>query len=297
MQAPSSRDASAAEKGSAERAKSPLFAEERHRRILELLEESQKVWVKDLSVRFGLSDVTIRQDLRALERQGLLVRTHGGAIPVTQARFDLPTSQRESKRIEHKQAIAREALRLIDDGDTIILDAGTTVLQLARLLKAKRGLTVVVNDLGHIPVLQSLQGVEIIVLGGTFQKGRGHLVGPLATRVLGELYADKAFISTTGLTPARGLTTTDLSEAEVRAAMIANSKQAIVLADSSKIGKSCFASAAPLSQVDILITDWELPEKELLSLQRTGLKVIRAQAPPWAGQLRPGPSQDTEGAI
>lgn len=240
----------------------PLFAEERRKEIIILVQKRKKVTVPELCDYFNVSPATIRNDLRELEKSELLKRTHGGAIDITKVGFELNSNERMVKNLEAKQAIARKALAFIDDGDVIILDTGTTTFELAKLLKGFLDLTVVVNDISIAQYLEDMEGINLIQIGGTVRKGFHCTVGPIASKTLSELSVDKVFLATNGFTVDRGCTTPDINQAEIKEVMTRISTKVITLCDSSKLGQSTFAQFAKPSQIDLLITD-HLVDKSL----------------------------------
>lgn len=253
-----------------------LFTEERRQRIVELIRERKKLTVGELCTLLEVSPATVRGDLRDLDREGLLVRTHGGALERRQARYEQISSQRSTENLGAKQAIAAEAERLIDDGDTILLDTGTTTVELARRLLARRELTVVTNDLEIARVLEEAPGVQLVLLGGTLRKGFHCTVGPAGLRMAQELRVDKAFMATNSLSPAAGATTPDLQHAETKKAMIAIARKVILLCDSSKIGGQSFARFAELDEIDTLVTE-RVADEDRAAMEQRGVEVVVAQ--------------------
>jgi len=232
-----------------------LFAEERTARILRLVHEKRKVTVLELVKRFGVTGATVRADLRELERAGLLTRTHGGAIEKTKTGFEPRFADRQVQNLAAKQRIARRALNLIDDGDTILLDTGTTTLELARLLEAKHRLTVVTNDLLIALALEEMSSVQTILMGGMVRPGFHCSVGSRGHDVLAGLTVDKAFLGANGLTREKGATTPDIQQAQTKKAMMASAGKVILLCDHTKLGRVFLARFATVEQVDILVLD------------------------------------------
>ena len=253
--------------------KEPLFAEERKSKILELLNENSKLVVPDLCEYFGVSPATVRNDLRELENGGLLKRTHGGAILNTKTGYELNSYQKEVKNLAAKQAIARFAVNLVEDGDTIAIDTGTTTLEFAKLLTSKKGITAVVNDIDIARQLEENSDANIILAGGMLRRNFHCTVGPIAQKALEGLSVDKAFIAANGVTVKRGLTTPDLTQSEVKKAMINITSEIIVLCDSSKIGNVAFSQVVSLDKVNRLITDDGAEERELQEFRALGILV------------------------
>ena len=233
----------------------PLFAEERKGQILELLRQKSKLLVPELCDYFDVSPATIRNDLRDLENERKLKRTHGGAISLEKTSFELDSRHKEIRNMEQKRQIAACAATLIEDGDTIILDTGTTTLELAKCLSGKRDLTIVLNDIEIASLLEESTQANLILIGGTLRHGFHCTVGPMAVSYLSELNVDKVFLSSNAVSLDRGFTTPDFNQAEVKKTMIQVASEVIMLSDSSKFGKLSFTQFAALSDIDKLITD------------------------------------------
>lgn len=229
---------------------------ERKALALELLERHGRVYVKELATTFNISEVTVRKDLQELEQLSLLKRVHGGAVSAHRSKYNLSLGDKIGRLSSSKLAIAAAALPLIHDGDTIILDAGSTVLALARLLPGRvRGLTIVTNSLPVIAELSQVAGFELISLGGSLRQHSLALIGPLTVASLEKLHADQAFLGATGATTERGLCTPNIIEAETKAAMVSAASERIALVDHSKIGQASLAPFAPWSKIERLISD------------------------------------------
>ena len=232
------------------------FAEERRAAILDMLEHSASVQVSDLARTFGVSAVTARADLDALEAAGKLRRTHGGAVSLHKAL----TVSIQDKRINHnvaaKQAIAQNAIELVEDGDSIIVDSGTTALEFVRALGARRDITVITADVTIANYIDdSLPQTDVILLGGTLRKGHRYLYGPLALRALEVLHADKAFLCPTSFVPNRGLMTNFEQMAQVKSAFIEAASASIALIDATKVNAGGLMLFAPLEKIDTLVMD------------------------------------------
>lgn len=250
-----------------------LFAEERKQAILELLEENSKMTVQDLRDYFEVSAATIRNDLRELANAGLLTRTHGGALSNVKTSFELNSYQKGVKNLTQKQAIARRALEYVDDGDTIAIDTGTTILEFAKLLSSKKRLTIIVNDIEIARCLEDETDAVIIFIGGHIRRNFHCTVGPVAVKSLSGLNVDKAFIATNGLTVKRGLTTPDINQAEIKRAMMDIAAEVNLLCDGSKIGNTAFAQISTIDRVNRLITDETADETELSNILSFGITV------------------------
>jgi DeoR family transcriptional regulator, fructose operon transcriptional repressor len=252
-----------------------LFSEERRARILELIRQRKKLTVHELCDSLQVSPATVRGDLRDLDREGLLVRTHGGVLEKSQASFEQTSSKRSTENLDAKRSIAIEARTLVEDGDTILLDTGTTTLELAYLLKSSQHLTVVTNDLEIARVLEDASGIQVVFLGGTLRKGYHCTIGPVSIRMLQDLCVDKAFMATNSLSLESGATTPDIHQAETKRAMIAAAREVVMLCDSSKIGRDSFARFVALDKVDVLITE-RMCDDDRRRLEEHGTKVFVA---------------------
>jgi len=256
----------------------PLFAEERKQQIVELVKTKKKVLVPELVDLFKVSPATIRNDLRELEHLGLVKRTHGGAIPVEYlgAGFELDTERKVVEHLQEKQSIAAAAVQWVEEGDIIVLDTGTTTFELAKRLSGIKNITVVLNDIEIARYLEECEGINVILIGGTLRKKFHCTVGPFATKTLSELNVDKVFLATNGFTMEKGCSTPDINQAEIKKIMMQIATKVIVLCDSSKIGINSFVQFAPVSEIDVFITDDKIGKEYLQELQKLGLEVIVA---------------------
>jgi DeoR family fructose operon transcriptional repressor len=243
-----------------------MFAEERKAEILQLIESGQPVKVGDLSQRFDVSESTIRRDLQELENGGLIQRTHGGAISV-QASFELSYQEKEIRNLEEKQRIAKAAVELVKDGETVFLDSGTTTLQIAFALWGKR-ITVATNSMDIAQVFMEDPQVEVIVLGGSLRKGVHSLVGFLTNEMLARLHFDKVFLAANAVDHDLGVTTPNLTEAETKRHMVKAGKKVILVVDHSKIWEKAMCKICSLSEIDLLLTDAGLDQEDVKRLSQ-----------------------------
>jgi len=255
-------------------------ADERRVQILEHLTHHQMVKVEELSERFGVSAVSIRRDLDRLEHLGLLKRIHGGAVAMPNASLGQSHAAKMSHYIEEKERIGRAAAAMIRQGDRLILDSGTTVLQTVRSISgdllSTGNLTVITGSMPIVRELGPWKGVHLIVLGGIYLPDYEVVVGPHAVDDLSGLHADKLFLGTDGLTFAHGVTTANVLEAEVNRAMVRAALEVIVVADSSKIGVTGLTTIMPVNRINTLITDAKAPPDFVAALQEQGVRVILA---------------------
>ncbi|ADI14360.1 DeoR/GlpR family DNA-binding transcription regulator [Truepera radiovictrix] len=256
----------------------PVGLTERQQAILERLERSGRVSVAELSRELGVSEVTTRKDLQELEERSLLKRVYGGAVAAHRSKYNLSLGDKVGHLALNKQRIAEAALALIHDGDTLILDAGSTTLALARLLPGRRrGLTIITNALPILAELSSAEGFELISLGGLVRSHSLAMIGPQTVANLRALHADRAFLGATGVTLRGGLSTPNLIEAETKAAMVAAAESCAALVDHSKVGSSSLAPFAPWEALDVFVTDAPLPRDLSEHLRACGVRVICAE--------------------
>lgn len=253
---------------------STLFAEERQRSVLEQLRQKGKVTVEELTHTFRVSPPTIRADLSRLESEGLLRRTHGGAIAVGNTLYEPPYAERAVLRQSEKHAIAAAAASLVQEGETILIDAGTTCHEIALALKDFRKLTIVTNSVASAQALADNDGIDTILIGGIVQPRRRATLGALATQFLDQIQCDRAFVAMSGVDASGGFTVTDFDAAQLKRKMMEKSKQAIAVADSSKIGQICFAFVAPLITASLFITDFGISAESRIAIEEAGLNVV-----------------------
>jgi len=253
-----------------------MYAEERHRKIAERARDEGRVEVAEVARWLGVSTETVRRDLSALEGQGVLRRTHGGAVPVERLVMEPEVAERLSAMAEEKGRIARAAMRFVPDRGSVLLDAGTTTGSLAGLLPGGRELTVVTNDLPIAGLLAQQPSVEVILAGGRVRARTMAAVDDLAARFIEGFVPDVAFVGTNGLTVEKGATTPDVGEAAAKRAMVRAARRIVLLADHTKIGQEHFARFAEVGEFDVLVTDSGLEEGAAEELEEAGLEVVRA---------------------
>jgi len=248
----------------------------RRQQILNLLEETGSLDVGDLADRFAVSVVTIRKDLDDLEREGLLQRTFGGAVFSHRSRFNKSFLERAGLHRREKRAIAAAALDYVKDGDTIILDAGTTTLALAQLLKQQVKSAFIITCSVPVALELSSAGYDILLLGGMVRNKSLALLGRETLAVLDRYRADKAFLGSSGFTAENGHTTPNPDDAQIKEAIMRVSEEIYVLVDSSKYGDQCLTRFAHLHDVDLTITDCHLSKNKAKVLEAAGatLRVV-----------------------
>jgi DeoR family fructose operon transcriptional repressor len=256
-----------------------MYAEERHRTIVNLALRNDRVSVADLASRFDVTTETIRRDLDSLDKRGILRRVHGGAVVAENvALLETAVTEREPAFVAQKTKIAEAALQYLPaPGSTVIFDAGTTIARLASSMSPGSVRTVVTNS---VPVAAQLAaangGTQVHLLGGRVRGITQATVGGEAVAALRRLRCDVAFLGANGVTGRHGFSTPDPDEAAVKEAMVASARRVVVLADSSKIGSELLVTFAPLSAVDVLVTDAGISANDRAELTGAGIEVVVA---------------------
>jgi len=255
-----------------------VLAAERRRLIAESIRSRGVVSVAEMAMALGTTEITLRRDLRSMAREGLLVRTHGGAVLPAALGHEPSYSEKARQAAPEKVAIAELALSLIRPGDSILLGPGTTTLALARLLVASPELTVVTNSLLVAQALMEAPHVEVIITGGTLRRSIHALVGPAAEDSVRSLRASQAFISGNGFSAERGLSTPSPVVAATDRALAGAAQQVVVLADHTKIGQETMCQTVPAARIHTLITDSQADPVELDAIRSAGVEVLVAGA-------------------
>ena len=252
-----------------------LLVEERRRLIVDLVEQQGRATVEELATRFGTSTVTIRADLDALARSSAIARSHGGALPVAPATNDTPLNIKETRWHAQKLRIGHAAAKMIQDGETIILDSGSTTVEIARQIRQMKfeSLTVITNALNIALELSGLPHIRVMMLGGLLRDTSYSLVGPDAEQALSKLSADKLFLGVDGLDPVVGVTTPDPLEASLNALMIRVSRETIAVFDASKLGQRSLSVITTVQHLHRAITDSSAEAKAVESLRGAGVEV------------------------
>ncbi|MGQ5638874.1 MULTISPECIES: DeoR/GlpR family DNA-binding transcription regulator [unclassified Streptomyces] len=246
---------------------------ERHRMITQAVQEAGTATVTELADLTGASEMTIRRDLDHLAAQGVLERFRGGARTLLLRGDEPPFALRAHEAVDAKRRIAAEVASLINSGETVLLDSGTTCLEVARTLRG-RHITVMPLSLQAIDVLSSApEPTSLLVPGGRPRAGEGALTGPLTLASLSALRFDTAVLGCCGLTADDGMTAYDLEEAAVKKAVIASARRVIAAADGSKLGRTTHAYVGPSTLVDVLVTDTTAPADEITALENSGSMV------------------------
>lgn len=238
-----------------------MLAVERRNLILEKLQDERKVVVSELSALFGVSEETIRRDLDKLDKEGLAVKSYGGAVLNENSTLDMPFNIRKKRNMEGKQTIANLVNTLVQEGEHIFIDPSTTAVAIVKALKSKRKLTVITSSIEVLVELSDVEGWDIICTGGTLRENYLALVGARATAAIDSFYADKVILSCKGVDMEHGITDANEMFSQVKQTMLRSAKQRILAADHTKFGKVAFSRICELSAIDMVVTDL-CPDKE-----------------------------------
>lgn len=239
---------------------------ERQRMILSYLAKNGNVSVVDLCNKYNVSEMTIRRDLTSLQNQGLLKRTYGGAIPTEPAFFEISQRAKLSMFIEEKKQIGVYCANLVRDGDVVLLDSGTTTLQIAKALKG-RPITVLTNDLNIASELLDCHAITLFVVGGELNRENNNLLGSKAISFFDDIRGDVLFLAVEGVDENAGLTVPDLDEVPIKRRMMGTVDKVYVVSDHSKLGRNSMGIIAPIGGVTALITDAGASDDLLRPLQ------------------------------
>jgi DeoR/GlpR family transcriptional regulator of sugar metabolism len=253
-----------------------VLAEQRRDQVLAAVRDNNAVQTAMLAARFGVSEVTIRRDLDELAERGLIHRVRGGALRPGALRYEPPFDQSRTEHAEEKRRVGGRAAGLVQPGDTVIIDIGTTALELARSLHGRDGLTVVTNNLAAYEELIGDDSVDILLLGGMVRRNYRSLVGFLTEESLRGIRADLAFIGISGISDELTLLDTTLEEIPAKRAMIAASNRVVLLAGGSKFRGSGLGRVANIESVHVLITTEDAPAERLEAVKERGIEVIIA---------------------
>ncbi len=254
----------------------------RRQNILTILESKDYAEVSYLSEYFSVSEMTIRRDIEKLEKEGYVFRVYGGVKLKDKKVMEGSVDERLSTHNQEKRVMAEEAVKLIQDGDVIAFDASTSALELSKLIKNRQNLTVVTNNINIAVELANAKNIAVILLGG-FLRGKSlSLIGASLQKYLEDIYIDKAFLSSKALDGTEGLTDSTIDEGEAKQSIISKSKEVIVLADRSKLGKHAFFRVCSPDKLNYVITDclepYTMEQEECLTrLRESGVRIIEAK--------------------
>jgi len=253
---------------------------ERQSQIAELVQGKGRISITDICEIFEVSNMTARRDLGELDRQGLLRRVHGGAIANLGRSYEPPFQARATKSQLAKAAIGMKAADLINDGDSIALDVGTTTLEIVHGLKGKRNLTILTNAIPIANLIIDNLSLEVdarlILAGGIIRPRELSMIGDMPERAYQEFHVDKAFIGIGGISLEDGLTEYNIEDARIKRVLISSAREKIVVADGSKFGVTTFASVAPLDFIDKIVTDHTAPTEIVAEIRSRGVEVLVA---------------------
>lgn len=250
-----------------------MFVEERRKNIIKLLEQQTRITVSELTETLKVSEATVRRDLQELETQGVLKRTHGGAMLDSPSGFEASFDEKEITALEEKKEIAKAAASFIKEGDTIILDAGTTTMQMIPFIMQKK-ITVITNSLVAANALSSSPEVQLFVAGGYNRFKTKALIGRETQQFFSMYYADKLFLGANGVDISHGITTPTVEEAPIKHQMVKSAKEVFVLADHSKFNQVSLSKIASIDEIDCIITDSKIEKQTLDSFQTRGIDVL-----------------------
>ncbi len=265
-----------------------VFARERQDHIARFVEEHGRARVSDLAAQFGVSGVTIRKDLVVLEAEARLIRTHGGAIAADRSRPELSWEIRERLQTDQKLWIGATGASLVHDGESIVMDASTTALSVARHLKARGGwsqLTVVTNGLRIASELAGHPGITVLMLGGRVRWEALSVVGQLGDGLFSRINVQKAFLGAAGFTVESGLADATDEEAQIKRSMVAAAREVIAIVDHTKWERAAFATFCPTDEISVVLTDEAAPDAMVRALADRGVQV-RLVAADKAAELR-----------
>jgi DeoR family transcriptional regulator of aga operon len=253
---------------------SQMLIDERRQHILSLIQSHGRVLVGELSRDLGISQITIRKDLEYLQSKGLVQRTHGGALRLQSgALFDPSLQEKQKQHSAEKQRIAAAAAEMVEEGQCVMLDSGTTTAAVAHALKRFAQLTVITNAVNIAAELANTN-FEVILIGGTMRKNSFSLVGPLAEDVLEEMHADILFLGVDGFDSEIGVTTPNLPESRVNRAMVKAARQVVAVCDSTKFGRRSLSRIVPPTAIHCVITDKGLAPETAEALRSQNIELV-----------------------
>jgi DeoR/GlpR family transcriptional regulator of sugar metabolism len=247
---------------------------ERQNQILQFVLRSQRISIMKVCENFSISEATARRDLETLASKGKVQRVRGGAIALTQAPPEQPILQRQDEQAHEKLRIGQAAAALVQDGETVFLGSGTTVLEVARTLRERRNLTVITNSLPVINVLAGVDGITVICLGGMLRDSELSFIGHITEQTLAEVRADKVFIGARAISLEHGLTHEYLPETMTDRAILKAGKEIIVVADYTKFGRAAAVLLAPLEGIHTIVTNVQTPLDFIDAAQQKGIRLI-----------------------
>ena len=255
-----------------------MLLEDRKAYIVERMQKQSSITVKELRAAFGVSEVTVRKLLIQMEREGTLKRSWGGAVRITNAAHELPYEDKENKRLMEKRSIAQVACDLIQEGETIYIDCGTTSFELIKLvIQSNKRLIVCTNAFNILAELRKAPAIKSIMIGGELRPAIYSCVGPMAIKMLKMIVVDRAFITGDNFSLDHGFSVSSLQDADMKSALFSVAKRSYIIMDSSKYGDDSMAIIGAVSDGYALITDWQLPSEIAHEFEKRGTRVICAK--------------------
>jgi len=251
-----------------------MMGEERRTQILQIVRSAGRARVNELATHFNTSAVTIRNDLNALHQRGLVLRSHGGAVLPDTILRESPVHERLKANADEKRRIGAMAAKLIQDGETIILDSGTTTLEIARQIKKKQGLQIITNGVNIAAELLDARDIQVFIVGGTVRGESASISGRFTEEMFAQFSADKMFLSGAGCDLDFGVSGANLEETMVNRAMLRISREIILVADASKFSKRSMSRITHFSEIDTVISDSNLSEDVQEKLRSLGCNLI-----------------------
>ena len=252
-----------------------MLPEKRLKNILEMIEEKGIVSISEISSICSVSMITVRRDFQELEKRGMLIRTHGGAVKPNNVINGLfKFEERIGRNKESKEYICKTASEFVNDGDVIFIDCGSTPYYLSKYIIRKKNVKVITNSLPVVSELINFPGIKVILIGGEVEPERKAIYGYTAEKHIEEFHVQKAFIGADGISIAGGLSSFDEKEAAITKKMAAAADKVILLCDSSKIEKDCMIKFAPLSIIDYLVTDKGINSSLVSKYEKHNIKII-----------------------
>lgn len=249
---------------------------DRHGLIVDMVQATGRVHVGDLAERTGVSEMTVRRDLEELEASGALTRVHGGAISNVSRSFEPGFHARSLQRVEAKQRIGAAAAALVRDGETLILDAGTTTLHVAQALRPDLRIRALALSLYIADVLADLPNVTLMIPGGVVRRHERSFVGGMTTATFADLAFDSVILTSGGVDVTAGVTEYEFDDAETKRAALGSARRKIVVVDSSKLGAVAFVRLCPIDEVDVVVTDDEADPELVAALRAADVEVVLA---------------------
>lgn len=253
-----------------------IFAEERRIEILDKIDKQNSVTVEDLAQAYKVTGATIRKDLEMLEKKGYLKRTHGGAVINDESRNEMTFLQKHKEVSIEKENIGKYAATLVNEGDTIIVDASSTTIQMVKYIKNIKNINVITNSIDIVAELADIPGIQVISTGGIIRAKTRAMVGPIAKYTVDSLISDKAFIGANGIDIEHGFSSTHILEGEVKKTMIKNTKQIIFMCENNKFDKARIFKICDLEKSNLIITDDKMDE-EIFNKYSNKVKIVKAK--------------------